>query len=1313
MEDAVKDRYKPAFALALNDIHIEHTEVAFFENETGKYSFDDFDVRKVLKNSHYPIHTFTDTWGNPDEWCEACLEKVKEAITAVKNGQEVIDGPVFTKAKQDIIEWRDEQIKAVSDTKDQFLIGDKMLWNAKMRFGKTLCALELINQLEDIHQTLILTHRPAVREGWFDDYHKITFTHTYQYGSKNGTPYACLDNKEDFPDEYKTGKDLDTMQKDLAEKKARYIYFASMQDLRGKVKKGEDEKQWKENNQKVFSTKWDLVIFDEAHEGTQTVLGQEVIKNLMTKNSPKCLYLSGTPFNILKLFEANEMFTWDYVMEQREKEEWPKKHPGKKNPYEGLAKMNIYTYNLGDLFDRNPDYIKSEDDYFNFAEFFRIWTGDIIHDKVPLPDGVKIGHFVHEKDVLRFLDLLCQESPESYYPYSNEQFRKALLHTLWMLPGVFAAERLATLILGHKLHTEYGYEVVNVAGEGKVIAEADGDDTAKIEKKEREALTKVQKAIAKKKPTITLSCGRLTTGVSIPEWTGVFMLSGGYKTGAANYMQTIFRGQTPYKNGAIKTNCYAFDFAPDRTLTVIDDYIKSQPQSRNDHDHHDGNENKNTDKFLRFCAVIAMEGGREKEYDALRFIREVNECYAEHVVRNGFKSRNLFKNYAQFSEQDYMLISEIGKAIGGGKARTNSKGEIDLSKSDYDGENSSKGKKQKKSPTPPQTKKKKSKNEVEDKQKKTQAVLNEIFIRLPLLLFGAISTTEGLTVDDLLDKVIDDESWSEFMPKGLTKPMFRQISHLIKTDVLISSTSLIIDRAKGTDEMRVSQRVRAIAEMLKLFHFPDRETILTDWWVVNMHMTDTLGGYDFFDETHKIQLDEPRLVEQGDITTDVFCNPDTKILEINSKSGIYPLWLAYTLWKLIGEDGMTPEKEQKIWKQVVEQNLFVVTRTKMAEKITRRVLAGYKSDIYPNIMCIESIVEVMRKNTERSINELIDRITTISQYNNSSNNMKIDFDAIVSNPPYNLLDGGAGVSAIPIYNLFVDLAKRIGSPYISMIMPAKWYNSGRGLDKFRYDMLHDKSIRCLYDYVDPHDCFPTVDVAGGVCYFLRDNNYHGLCYFVSCKSGNKIGYLRDLSESEVLIRHQEELSILDKVKIEGQKYMNNVVYSQKPFGLRTYIKPMDNGDILLRFNGGIGPYNSDLITVNKNLINKWKIVTSRLTAEHAGETDKRGQKRIFSTLEILEPGTICTETYMLLCTFDNEEECANTMKYLKTRFVRSLIAMATATQQMSKASFRFVPFQDMSHSWTDADLYAKYGLSKEEIAFIESTIRPMDNTESV
>ena len=304
-----------------------------------------------------------------------------------------------------------------------------------------------------------------------------------------------------------------------------------------------------------------------------------------------------------------------------------------------------------------------------------------------------------------------------------------------------------------------------------------------------------------------------------------------------------------------------------------------------------------------------------------------------------------------------------------------------------------------------------------------------------------------------------------------------------------------------------------------------------------------------------------------------------------------------------------------------------------------------------------------------------------------------------------MMDGGNKVSATPVYQRFVGLAKQANPTYISMIMPAKWYNGGKGLEDFRSDMLSDKCVAKLFDYVDGHECFPTVDIAGGVCYFLRDKKYNGLCNVITTVNGQRLCNKRQLNSEEVFIRHIEELGILAKVKV-SKAFLS--VFSRKPFGLATDVKPTPSGDIQIRYNGGIGPFKRSLVSTNSDLIGKWKVISSYLTAEHAGETDRNGQKRIISTLEILAPETVCSETYLLLSVFDTEIEAKHYLGYIKTKFVRALIAMITATQHLSRTNFRYVPLQDFSRSWTDNDLYTKYKLSQEEVSFIERTIKPMD-----
>ena len=630
--EATKQRLAPLFTYGVTDVHILHTEVAWFKDEEGKeYRFWDHDVHQVLENSHYEKQEFPSLDNEPDEWYKVDLETAKKAIAAVKAGQEAIDGPIIPKKERPEIHFRDEQEAAISETQVHYKVGKKMLWNAKMRFGKTLCALELVRR-EGFKKTLILTHRPTVRSGWFDDYHNIKFEN-YEYGSKKGRKFATLSD-----DDY-IGKDIATLLKHHQEKGTRFIYFASMQDLRGS--RSVSDKGINKNDE-VFKTNWDLIILDEAHEGTQTLLGQNVVRELTKRKKPHLLYLSGTPYNILSQFTEQEIYTWDYTMEQSAKENWSINHLNEPNPYEGLAKLTLYTYNIADAFEIN-NYSRSEDDYFNFAELFRTWTGDEQKDQQPMNDDDEVDDFVHKEDVRLFLDLLCQEQPISYYPYSNEDFRNALSHTLWMVPGVKQAKALEKMINEHPLHKEWGFKVVNVAGNGSTIEGIDPDDTKKIERETKDALEKVQNAVKSNKRTITLSCGRLTTGVSVPEWTGVFMLSGGYSTSAASYMQTIFRSQTPYKNGAIKSNCYAFDFAPDRTVTVIDEYVGIQQRNKNNQN---GNGNKAVaiENQLRFCPVIVMEGGKEIPYDAAKLVKEVNRVYTEKVIKSGFK-RGLTKKW--------------------------------------------------------------------------------------------------------------------------------------------------------------------------------------------------------------------------------------------------------------------------------------------------------------------------------------------------------------------------------------------------------------------------------------------------------------------------------------------------------------------------------------------------------------------------------------------------------------------------------------------------------------------------------------------
>jgi site-specific DNA-methyltransferase (adenine-specific) len=320
-------------------------------------------------------------------------------------------------------------------------------------------------------------------------------------------------------------------------------------------------------------------------------------------------------------------------------------------------------------------------------------------------------------------------------------------------------------------------------------------------------------------------------------------------------------------------------------------------------------------------------------------------------------------------------------------------------------------------------------------------------------------------------------------------------------------------------------------------------------------------------------------------------------------------------------------------------------------------------------------------------------------------NMK--FDVIVGNPPYQLSDGGYGRSASPIYQDFVQQAKKLAPRYLTMIIPSRWFGGGKGLDEFRSQMLNDNHIRKIVDFEDSSEVFPGVSVAGGICYFLWERDYKGPCEIVNMRSGVEAAGIRNLNEFNTFIRHSQAVPIIRKILARSEGRMSQQVSSYKPFGLRTYVKPQKNGDITLHWQKGEGPYRRKDITVGIEMIDKWKVISSRSGHEHAGNPGTDGTRRVLAKTVILPPGTICTETYLVIGSYATQEQADNLLVYMKTRFFRFLMSLFMYSHGITKDTYAFIPILDMTKRWTDDSLYERYGLNREEITFIESKIRPM------
>lgn len=319
------------------------------------------------------------------------------------------------------------------------------------------------------------------------------------------------------------------------------------------------------------------------------------------------------------------------------------------------------------------------------------------------------------------------------------------------------------------------------------------------------------------------------------------------------------------------------------------------------------------------------------------------------------------------------------------------------------------------------------------------------------------------------------------------------------------------------------------------------------------------------------------------------------------------------------------------------------------------------------------------------------------------------FDVIIGNPPYQLNDGGGkGSSAKPIYNNFIEQAKKLNPRFFSMIIPARWYSGGKGLDDFRESMLNDKNISHLVDFSDSRECFPGVDIAGGVCYFLRQNIQTNDCYVTTVRKGYVSVSNRSLNEFEVFVRDNISITIIHKVLKLERNFLERIVSSRMPFGITSNVKPLKKGEINLIASSGVGFIDRESVKNSHELIAKWKVLLSKASNDHGGQPDKDGRRRVFSRIEVMSPNTVCTESYLVVGSYDNSIEAKNMVGYLSTRFCRFLVSTILLTQNITKSKFSFVPNLPMSEIWTDEKLYKKYGLTPEEIAFIESMIRPME-----
>ena len=1311
------------------------------------------------------------------EWFKIDLDTIVEAIENYKmDAVEDVHGIITS------YNLRDEQKEAVSMTVDYYdrcqedvNIEPQFLWNAKPRFGKTLTAYSFASTIS-AKKVLIVTNRPAIADSWYSDFKKFDFKDTDQQDGKFRWIFTSsepvkkrLGDKEDIFTREEQKENPNLLAKNM-------IHFISFQDIKGMTKTDDGMQTFKAKNSWIFELGWDLVIIDESHEASDT---RKALRVFETAKTNFILHLSGTPFKAIanNRFNSKQIYNWSYQDEQNAKNEWSIQDG--QNPYAELPKMHIFTYQLSKILETTAEEAKDEgSEYaFDLSEFFRVIKDDS-EDKFAYEDKVKL-----------FIKNLS--NPEYQYPFSKDEFRESLRHTFWLLPGVKACEQMKKLLL------EDDYFKNNYAPEDIVMAAGNGDEDRLTNSALAEVRRRIGEAGTSKHPletrTITLSCGQLTTGVTVPAWTAVLMLNN--CKSPSIYMQSAFRAQNPFKIGTsggecfIKENCFVFDFAPDRilqTLAEIADSGVSETPTRT--------REEKVRILINFLPVIAEDDeGKMKYLSANEVLTIPLKLITEEVVNRGFMSNRLFKNISGIfgCPQDIKDIidkmdeAKVGKDVEKDPTKKNKVGNkpkvwIDADKKIHINEDiivattngllgdkkyveigTQEGKEveetigeavsqaraagyspeaikavktalTKKMPKlvvkapdpepqpgepgyvdPPDKPDEKPAPKEKSEEEKVRDRLRGFARTIPsfLMAYGSADTKLENFGDDIPDDVFEEIS-------SITKEDFRKLrdgmdyqtedengnpktAHfdgLFNEDVFNSSVQAFNEKRK---ELACYYQTSSEEDIFEYIPPQANNQIFTPKRVVKM-MVDMLEN------------ENPGIFNS---TTNTF-------IDLYMKSGMYITEVVKRIYENTREQY---RNDTECVQHILEKQVYGFAPSPILDAITRNYIFGFD----PMALINESHFvqyDATKATRDRKLQQEINRL-----FNIQGEPMK--FTAVIGNPPYQIEDkkddtGDSKItrtSAIPIYNYFVNESKHITNRFVSLVMPSRWMTGGRGLDDFRKENISDERYAIIHDFENDREVFPNNDVGGGVMYFLWDNTHTGeLDYFLH-NYGEVIHDRRLLDTGDgIVIRDYKSALIMKKIKTSDS--FARLVSAQKPFGYRAdatrrypeLFSDVESDDRTVKFYCWDGvpmvKYMKKEDITDKALLDSWKIFISK-TADPLVRFGRQN-KEILRKPFIGEPNTACSETYLYIGDSFSEEEANNALKYIKTRLFRFLVLQRKKTQNVARAVFESVPMQNFTnHSdidWSkgvsdiDEQLYEKYDLTKDEIAFIKDKVDIME-----
>ena len=1203
---------------------------------------------------------------------EATKEDVNDAIADIiqsareKSGKYPLYSPdhlpqTFTYERTDSYAPRENQQQAIDNFKKAVAAGrTNLLLYAVMRFGKSFTSMCCAKEI-DARFVVIVSAKADVKEEW----KKTVESHTYF------ADYTYLDSA--------ALRQSDTVIADTFKDGGKVALFLTLQDLQGD--------DIKEKHKEVFEDTIDLLIIDETHFGARgasygRVLQEQRLSKAEIKKELKGLdgfetldqveeavkaldtkirlHLSGTPYRILMSDEFQKedivafvQFT-DIIKAQQD---WNDEHLKDddcdewNNPYYGFPQMIRFAFNPNESSRRKMEQMRKDGITYAFSELFRPLA------MTTQADGTH-RQFKHEAEILDLLEVIDgtkeDENLLGFLNYDKIKEGKMCRHIVCVLPFRASCDAMAALIQKNKdkFKNLGDYEIINIAG---------FDDERKYK-----STDDVKRAIkdfeTENKKTLTLTVNRMLTGTTVPQWDTMLYLKG--TASPQEYDQAIFRLQnqyiTTFKDESGKTIKYNMkpqtllvDFDPNRMFILQE--MKSQFYNVNTEVQGNAQLKERIAKELEISPIIVLNKNK---------LQEATPTNITDAVREYSRTRSILDDASEIPTDGELLNdADILKVIQGIEP-IDAKNGLRIKPTEGDGEDidASDG-----NDDPQNDTGKNDKADTDTKQPQDDAAEDDtIGKRLAayyarILFFAFLTESTVKSLEDVIAQILETDD-NKRIAKNLglnvdVLKLFQRKSNpfvLRKFDYKIENTNDLV----RDDKLQPVERVEVA--MRKFGRLSDSEV------VTPAKVADEVVAILPFDELN--------------------AKEEAKFLDIASKQGEFTI----ALYKKFGDKA--------------KDNIYAIPTSKLTYEFTRKTykLLGMPVE---HIFADFTSYDLIGENNEKIIKRLTD----------------MKFDAIIGNPPYQEGDGGARASAKPIYNQFVDVSKeQIGSTYLCIIMPSRWMAGGKGLDDFRATMLNDKHIAELHDFMHPEDVFPNTNNRGGVCYFMRNTKYDNTEHKVKVVTHyEKDSYIaqrplqtRDL---DIFVRDSQAISILDKVfKDEEIDTLNNHISAAKAFGFRTFFiddvrfKESTDGlkDAIKCYGraGKIGYVERKEVQSHEEWIDKWKVYVPE--SNNIGTELNDDNQNSF----VGAPRTVCTETYLVVGADLNltKRNAIHLSDYLRTKFARFLLSLAKISQHGTSKTYRFVPVQDFSKSWTDAELYEKYKLTDDEIAFIGSMIKPME-----